>query len=256
MRNIFNLLLSSVFLLFITSCHQTEEFNVIFKDVPLKDITLNTVNLLNEVNTINSVASKFNIMSSDVGNTCDFPAPYAHTIPTLFNVIFIDENNQLTKFTDIPEGTHTFTIPAKEYKVIVTNYDYNTYNEWFPEYTIDLILFGETSTYIDFATVDNVEVEVSTEYSAVMLVNNNVLDDTPSPKFNGEEFLQVTNYYLIYSRVGNKTVGYYTNGNYQSFNTPSTFLSNKVYRYLLCDKTGLTIDIEDDILIELIDTKL
>ena len=215
----------------------------------MKEVKLNTVTLISAVETpiLNA--------KTTTSPATDFPA-YTHPIPDKFTVYFVYDGSYI-KFENITEGNHTFKVPARSYKVVVTNYniDNNVFvgRSGLPQYSEQLYLYGEST--IDYSTTDNGSVTVTNDYAAVMLLKEGI-KDAPKPTLNNTHFGQVPDYYNLYTRLRSGNNIQFTDFTGKQYNFTRSFDANKVYRFKVGKENGLNIIVQDDILITTIDESL
>lgn len=177
---------------------------------------------------------------------CSFPEYYKHKVSSSFNVYFIPTTLATAEpfsFSGVIEGKTTFKIPAIEYRVVVTNSDKKNRAE-LPIYSDVLYLYGES--VIDFSNVDTVDVEVTNDYTSIMVVKNTAI--TSVPEFAGVDLYDVGEYYNIYYRSNSGSIYGKLGLNNYAENHEGTFLPNQVYRFMLCPEGNVNIIVEEDIL--------
>lgn len=231
----FKLTLVAVLLAAVSSCIGTEEAQVEF--YPEKEVTLNTKRIVAQSETA------FARLQADP----DF-RDYTHVIPSQFNVYFIatsgsDQNTVIKKFEGLTEGANKVVVPARSYRVIITNY--NNFSEEnngsirrdrLPESSHALYLFGEET--IDYKTLSAGEVTVTNDYAASMIRKSDMVKSTPS--FNQTAYFQNEDYYILYLRDQGGASSFAKNttfsilkpdGGTGQHNLQHTYTANKVSRF-------------------------
>lgn len=214
--------------------------------LPTKEVSLNMVNLIYDQTTFGNESARI---------LTEFPE-YSHPIPQLFNVYFIYDGTFI-KFDNITEGNHSFKIPPRNYKVVVTNFnmDGNVYGgrDILPLYSEKLYLYGEST--IDYSKVESGSVELTNDYSAVMLLKDGVKEN-PLPTLNSNKFCVLDDYYNIYTRLRSGNNLQFQDFRGTAFNQTRDFEANKVYRFKV-GKTGeLSIHVQDNIFQDIFDEVL
>lgn len=211
--------------------------------VPTKEVSLNMVNLIHD-------QTGFGFESARI--LTEFP-DYSHPVPKSFNVYFVYDGTFI-KFNNITEGNHTFRIPPRNYKVVVTsfNMDSNVYGgrDALPLYSDKLHLYGEST--IDYSKVASGSVELTNDYSAVMLLKDGVKEN-PLPTLNSNKFCVLDDYYSLYTRLRSGNNLQFQDFRGTAFNQTRDFEANKVYRFKV-GKTGeLSIHVQDNIFSDILD---
>lgn len=183
------------------------------------------------------------------GSSCTFPNPYVHPIPSEFNVYFIPKDGGSTiEFNSVSTGNNTFKITPKDYTVVVTNSD-KTLFEDLPNYSSELYLFS--SKDIDFITESNASITVNNNYSAIMVVKNNLI--TAIPTVEGVPMVDVGDYYNLYSKLSGPLLVDINNGQEQ---VSRRFPSNYVVRFMVCPEVNLGIILNDIFIYPEVDIEL
>ena len=188
----FRLTLVAVLLAAVSSCIGTEESQVEF--YPEKEVTLNTKRIIAQSETA------FARIQADP----NFP-DYTHVIPSQFNVYFIassgsDQNTVIKKFEGLTEGANKVVVPARAYKVVITNLNMDDIHDkrrgQLPEYSDQLYLYGEAE--IDYQKVSNGEVTVTNDYAASMIRKSDMVKSVPV--INQTSYFTTDDYYILYLR--------------------------------------------------------
>lgn len=186
--------------------------------------------------------------------TCDFPALYEHTIPSSFNVYFIpiDGSAATIEHTDVGIGKTIFEVPARKYKVIVTNHTTQNGRWELPLHSDVLYLYGESE--VDFSILENVDVTVTNDYASIMVVKNKAI--TSVPEFAGVELFDFGTYYNIYYRnaEGLGLVAGTLQLNNYTLSSEVSVGSNEVHRFMICAEDGLNIILDSNILTQVKET--
>lgn len=220
-----------------TAC--TEKETIIIQN-EIIEVSLNSL--------VNLDAETGNIFSKKPAS-CEFPTKYEHNIPTEFNVYFLATNGAKSyEFNNVTEGKKTFKIEKNKYRIVVTN-STKHYRGELDVYSSELYLFGETE--VDYTKTTEGYVEVTNDYASVMVVNNDAI--TSTPVLDGQQMDNVGVYYNLYTRKKGQS---YLGINNDTKQVNQVFKANHVYRYILCNKGDLTIDLQDDILEETHDEEL
>src|SRR5690606_29015871 len=177
----------------------------------------------------------------------EFP-DYTHVIPSQFNVYFIatsgsDQNTVIKKFEGLTEGDNKVVVPARAYRVVITNYNNFSAEDnggikrgRLPESSYDLYLYGEAN--IDYKNLSDGEVLVTNDYAASMIRKSDMVKSTPS--FNNKDYFQNEDYYILYIRDQGGASTFQRNttfnilkpdGTTGHHNLEHTYSANKVSRF-------------------------
>lgn len=190
---------------------------------------------------------------------------YTHSLPTQFNVYFIatsgsDQNAVIKKFEGLGAGSHSLTVPSRAYRVVVTNYNFNTATQGeqirrnlLPEYASQTNLYGEG--HIDYKAHHEGSVTVNNDYAASMILKSDMVKSIPT--MQGTSYFSTEDYYIIYLRdqsgqtsiTRNTTFQVLTtNGGTTHYNLTHTYTANKVSRFhfKLYDETNGSFNIVVD----------
>lgn len=265
MKNLFTKILLLSFVVF-ASCTKNYNYNYEIENVI---VTLDAQKLVTKV-----IKSPMLLASTT-------PLPdqeYSHIFPSEFKAYFISketkgqyQQNQVVKVIDVTEGGNTITIPALDYKVIVTNYTLtNTNNllnqnkEQLPKTSKVLYLYGDNN--INYSTTTTGTVEVKNDYASLQVFKNEV---TPESIFQTNQvFLKTPNWYVVYLRNQNGGENISTNvqipvkklnGQVDNYNSSQAFpvlTANQVHKIIFTNDVGdgeggnLNVVIQEDILKE------
>ena len=229
----FKLTFAAVVLAAVSSCIGTEDAQV--EIYPEKEVTLNTKRIIAQSETA------FARLQADP----EFP-DYTHVIPSQFNVYFIAttgsaQNTVIKKFEGLTEGAHKVVVPARAYKVVITNFNMDDIQDkrrgHLPEFSNQLYLYGEAN--IDYKNVIDGEVTVTNDYAASMIRKSDMVKSIP--KINNTSYFENPDYYILYLRdqSGSSTIqGRNTtfkiltdNGSTYDYNLQHTYTANKVSRF-------------------------
>lgn len=247
----FGVTLVALLLAVFTSCSQIEETQV--EIYPEKEVTLNTKRVITQSET--AFARMNNVEFLD----------YTHNFPTEFNVYFIastgsDQNTVIKKFKSMTAGSHRIVVPARPYRVVITNYNLDEKEKrrnLLPEYSWELYLYGEAT--IDFKALDEGEVTVTNDYAASMIKKSDMIESAPA--INQAAYFVTPDYYVLYLRDQGGATTFTRNtqlylfnmyGLKQHYNLSHTYTANKVSRFhfnLFSETDGnLNIVVDENIL--------
>ena len=139
------------------------------------------------------------------------------------------------------EGVHQVVVPARPYRVVITNYNMDNEPEKrrdrLPEYSAKLNLYGEAD--IDYKALSDGSVTVTNDYAASMILKNAMITNVPS--INQTPYVIAGDYYLLYLRDQGGAVSFTrntqfsilrTDGGSTGYNHSFTYHSNKIYKFL------------------------
>src|SRR5699024_5513433 len=231
MNNMKKLLSILAIALFAISCGDKSTTVVVY---PQKVIKLDEVNLLTQ---------KDAPMFAKAKSKCSFPAEYQHSLPDKFNLFFVNLSNasDYVKFQEVEERTRTYKVAAREWRVVVTNSS-ETQQVQLPRHSTELFLWGEET--IDFSNKEEGKVEIGNPYAAVMLVDNNAVQSTPT--LDGTQMEDVGEYFTLYTKpTQNQNLSFKNYRNKNENHQVGPFKANQVYRYMVCQEVGLEIEVDD-----------
>jgi len=231
----FKLIYAALVMAAVSSCIGTEDAQV--EIYPEKEVTLNTTRIIAQSETA------FARLQADP----NFP-DYAHVIPSQFNVYFIsttgsDQGKVIKKFEGLTEGANKVVVPARAYRVVITNFNNFSVEDnggirrdLLPESSYALYLYGEAN--IDYKSLDNGDVTVTNDYAASMIRKSDMVKSTPS--FNNKDYFQNEDYYILYLRDQGGALTFQRNttfnilkpdGGTAQHNLGHTYSANKVSRF-------------------------